>query len=605
MFGKLGECLVRRPLVWVGCWVAIAAALLLTNPSLTQMARERPVAILPSRAPSLVATQQMTDAFHEPGAQTTLLAVLTDDKGLGPADEVVYRTLVDALRRDNQSVVALQDFLSAPPLRQTLTSKDQRAWYLPIGLPGELGSAELHDAYGRVADIVKRSVAESALTASLAGPPATEADLTDLGARELPLIEAATALTLLVIVLIVYRNPVTGLLPLLTTGIALLVAQSTVAAFSQAGLAISNPAIVLMTGVTCGAGVSYAIFLISRYQDYVRLAVDSDLAVKKALVSVGNSIAVSAATVAVACLGMTFTRLGVFRTVGPVLAIAICVTLLAEVTLLPAMLVLAGRRGWITPRRDHCTGFWRRSETRIARRPTVYLVASVTVLIMLAGGARLIRDNYDDRKTLPDWASSSVGYATLARHFSVNSAIPQYLVVHTPEVLTGPDAVAALRKAARRVQEMPDIAMPRETSQLSVGEFDNVSEVFANADGLLESLAGSTDPPGGDTTVADATTTVTTMRALGFAIAVDVANIADELPDAPRAVPGVVNTGSASSKQAEMAIHGVLVERDEQVNAVTHIGDFFGTGPNGEKSVAAADNGLICVVGVEMEAAAT
>ncbi len=527
VFGRLGDCVVRWPLVFIGFWVALAAGLLLTVPSLTQLARERPVANLAPDAPALVAARQMAAAFHESGSQTILLVVLSDDKGLGPADEGVYRTLVDELGQETQSVVTLQEFLSAPRLRDVMTSKDHRAWYLPIGLAGELGSPQLHEAYGRVADIVKHAVAGSTLTASLAGPPATDADLTDIGARDLPLIEAAIALMLLIIVVIFYRNPVTTLLPLITTGVSLVTAQAVVAGFCQLGLDISNLAIVLMTGVTCGAGMGYAILLISRYHDYVLLNGDSDLAVRKALTSVGTVIAASTATLAVTFLGMIFTRLGVFKTVAPVLATTICVTLLATVTLLPAMLALAGRRGWIAPRSDITTGFWRRLGMRIVRRPKAYLLASMTALIILAGGAHLLRDNYDDRKSLPDSADSSVGYAALTRHFSVNSTIRQYLVVHSPNNLTGPDTIAALRKMAQRVREMPDIAMPQDITQLPGGNSDDASGVFFDADGLLDSLAGTPSESGGNTTLEDVASTVTTMRALGFAIAIDVVNIAD------------------------------------------------------------------------------
>jgi putative drug exporter of the RND superfamily len=529
VFGRLGDFVVRWPLVVIGFWVALAAGLLLTLPSLAQMASARPVAILPSDAPALVATQRMTQAFHESGSQTILLVVLTDDKGLGPADEGVYRTLVDKLGQDPESVVMLREFLSAPPLRDVMTSKDHRAWYLPIGLAGELGSPQLHEAYERVADIVKQTVAGSTLTASLAGPPATDADLTDIGARNLHLIEAATALMVWIILLIIYRNAVTTLLPLMTTGIALVTARSIVAGFCQLGLNISNLAIVLMTGIMCGAGTGYGVFLISRYHDYVRLGADSDQAVKKTLTSVGKVIVVSAATVAVTFLGMIFTRLGVFTAVGPVVAIAIGVALVAAMTLLPAMLALAGRRGWIAPRRDITAGFWRRSGMRIARRPMAYLLASLTVLIILAGGVRLLRDNYDDRKTLPGSVDSSVGYAALARHFAMNSTIRQYLVVQSPLSLWDPETHAALKRMAQRISEMPDIAMPQDTAQLPGGDLgDEASEAFSDVDGLLDALVGTPDESGGDTTRDDAARLVTTMRALGFAIAIDVANIADQ-----------------------------------------------------------------------------
>ena len=87
-----------------------------------------------------------------------LLAVLTNENGLGPADEDVYRTLVAKLRQDTRNVVMLQDFLTTPPLRDVMTSKDKKAWFLPIGLAGTLGSPQAFDSYTRVAETVKQTV---------------------------------------------------------------------------------------------------------------------------------------------------------------------------------------------------------------------------------------------------------------------------------------------------------------------------------------------------------------------------------------------------------------------------------------------------------------
>ena len=94
---------------------------------------------------------------------------------------------------------------------------------------------------------------------------------------------------------------------------------------------------------------------------------------------------------------------------------------LAAVTLLPAIIVLTGRRGWIKPRRELTTRFWRRSGIRIVRRPRANLVASLIVLLLLAGCLGVVRYNYDDRKALPDSVESSIGYAAMDRHFPLNS----------------------------------------------------------------------------------------------------------------------------------------------------------------------------------------
>ena len=133
VFSLLGNAVVRWPWVVVACWVVLAVSLPLTFPSLTQMVQQRPVAILPPDAPVAVATREMTRAFHESGSENVLLVVLSNDKGLGPADETAYRKLADTLRVNTHDVVMLQDFGTTPAIREVMTSKDGKAWILPVG----------------------------------------------------------------------------------------------------------------------------------------------------------------------------------------------------------------------------------------------------------------------------------------------------------------------------------------------------------------------------------------------------------------------------------------------------------------------------------------
>ena len=155
----------------------LAIVLILTTPTLEEVSQKHPVAILPDNAPSLVAAEKMTKAFHEDGDQSIAVVVLADDKGLGPADETVYRKLVDTLHKDTKDVVMVQDFLSAAPLRELLTSKDNKAWLLPVALPGDLGSPQSKQAYTRVDNLIHHTVAGSTLTAYVTGPASTVADM--------------------------------------------------------------------------------------------------------------------------------------------------------------------------------------------------------------------------------------------------------------------------------------------------------------------------------------------------------------------------------------------------------------------------------------------
>jgi putative drug exporter of the RND superfamily len=461
----LGGFVTRFPWLVIGFWAVLALLVPLTIPSLTEMSERNPIAVLPADAPSSIATKEMTKAFQEAGSENTLVVLLTHDdesKPLTQPDEQTYRTLVDRLRGDTGDVVMLQDFVSTPQLRETLSSKDGKAWILPIGLNGELGTPEAYGAFERVSDIVEHSVEGTTLKPYLTGPAATVADLTAAGASDRMPIELAIAVMLLIILVIVYRNPVTMFLPLLTIGASLMSAQALVALTSLlTGLAISNQTIVLMSAMIAGAGTDYAVFLIARYHDYVRMGEDPVRAVRHSMVSIGKVVAASAATVGITFLGMGFAKLGVFSTVGVALAIAIAVAFLAAVTLLPAVLTIAGPRGWVAPRAERMSTFWRRMGIRIVRRPKTHLVGSLAVLLVLASCAGLVHFNYDDRKQLRDSAESSIGYAALDRHFSVNQTIPEYLFIQSSQDLRTPQALADLEQLAQRVSQVPGVAMVR------------------------------------------------------------------------------------------------------------------------------------------------
>ncbi|MFI5506560.1 RND family transporter [Mycobacterium sp. NPDC051804] len=458
---RLAEVVVRWPWAVIAVWIAMAVALPVTVPSLNEMAQRHPLAILPSDAPSSVAARQMSEAFHESGSDNLLVVAFINESGLEQKNEATYRKVVDTLRDNVTDVAMVQDFITTPQLRPFLTSEDKTTWVLPVGLAGELGTPRAYEAFNRVTAMIDHAVAGSEpLTVYVTGPAATVADLTVAGDNDRLPIEIAIGFLVLIVLLLVYRNPITMLLPLAAIGMSLLTAQGVVAGVSELfGLGVSNQSIIFLSAMIAGAGTDYAVFLISRYHDYLRQGEGFDSAVKRAMTSIGKVITASAATVGITFLGISFAKMGVFSTIGVACAIGVAMAFLAAITLLPAILVLAGPRGWVKPRRELTTRFWRRSGVRIVRRPKTHLVASLLVLAILAGCATLVRYNYDDRKALGPLAPSSIGYAALEQHFPISRAVPEYILVQSPRDLRTPQALADLEQMAQRVSQLPNISL--------------------------------------------------------------------------------------------------------------------------------------------------
>lgn len=457
-----GRMIVRHPVLVIATWLVIAGSLFAAIPPLAVVAQRNPPDFLPKDSPTIAAGQQMKVAFNEAGATNLVAVILVNENGLTDQDEDTYRKIVENLRARTDIVVSMQDFISIKEIRPAMSSKDGKAWNLPVSLNGTMGTGPGQKAYREAVKIIEETTAGTTLTPSIVGAAATMEDVTDIALRDQLLIEVSTVVTVLLILIIVYRNLIAMVIPLLSIGICLAVAQQVVAGLGLLGLGLAPQTIVLITGMMVGAGVDYAVFLFSRYQEHLRGGMATDAAIVAALVSIGEVIAGSAGTVAITFLALSFATLSVFSTVGPALAVTIFIGFLGSITLLPAFIVLAGRKGWVNPRKDITGPMWRRMGVSIVRRPKLNLFGSLVVLMALAGCALLVDFNYDDRKNLPTDSESNQSYETMNAHFPASASIQQFIVVHSDtQDLRSPRALADMEQMANRISQLPDIAAVR------------------------------------------------------------------------------------------------------------------------------------------------
>ncbi len=397
----------------------------------------------------------------------------------------------------------VQDFVSTPALRQLMVSKDNKAFYMAVTLKAPAGSPESSEAYNRVSQVIEQATTGSELATHVTGQAAVVGDMSLVSARDMHLIEIATALMVMTILLVIYRRPITALMPLIAIGVSVVSAQGVVSALTRVGLNVNATTVVLMTAMIVGAGTDYAVFLISRYHEYLRSGVDSDEAVQKALGSIGKVIAASAATVAVTFLGMIFTRLPAFTSVGPALAVSIAVAFFAAVTLLPAILVLAGRRGWVTPRAPLTSRLWQRSAINIVRRPKSHLFVSLAVLIALGGCALMMNPTFNDRMQLPASAESNQGYTAMADHFSTSALLPEYIYIQSPHDLRNSQSLADMEQMAQRVAQLENVTAVRGITR-PTGQPVDQTKISYQAGQVGSTLEGASSQISGKTSDLDA-----------------------------------------------------------------------------------------------------
>ncbi len=451
---------VRRAAWVVGAWLAFTVVMNVAVPQLEVIAGQDSSPMVPDDAPSMVAVNAMDEAFGNGGSESYIVVAMERAAGLTATDRRYAESLVTELAKDEDDVAFVQD-IRRPELRKALTSDDRQARYLLVGITGATGAPASMRQVTAVREIV-REHAPDGLTVEVTGPTATVVDLTTETEHSVVRITIVTIGLIALILFLIYRAVAIPLIVLGVVGLGLGVGRAVVAwCGMQDFFAVSTFSGSFLTAIVLGAGTDYAVFLVARYHEQRRLGVEPAQAAAIAATRVGGVIAGSAVTVVLATLCMVFADLGFFNTTGPAVAVSIAVNLVLSLTLTPALLALAGKRGWAEPRESKAAGVWQRVADLVATHPVRMLAASAVPLVLLAALFPLVDLSYDIRDPLPDDAESNRGYALLARHFPVNEVLPDYVVIQADHDLRNTRDLALIERASAAVAQHEGVALVR------------------------------------------------------------------------------------------------------------------------------------------------
>src|SRR5499427_7674788 len=252
----------------------------------------------------------------------------------------------------------------------------------------------------------------------------------------------------IVILLITYRSPVLWLLPVISSGVALIIAEAVVYLFAaHAGLTVNAQSAGILYVLVFGASTDYALLIVARYREELRRHDRRHAAMAEALRRAGPAIIASGSTVILALLTLLAAELNSTKDLGPVLAIGVAVGMLVMLTLLPALMVVFPR-GIFWPYRPAfgspeptTRGTWARVGWRIATRPRLTWVITAVILGVMALGLTGLKANgltvAQGFRGHPD---SVTGQTVLAAHFPAGAGEPVI-------VIGNPHEAAALRAA--------------------------------------------------------------------------------------------------------------------------------------------------------------
>ena len=448
--------------------------------------------------------------FEDPASESSRAAAVAAEKlGRDEADVVVVYRSDSATVDDPTFERAVTGTLGALPrdvVERTTTfwstkapqlvSEDRRATYAVLHLAGD--DAQREEAVGEI----EGSLAAPGLTSTIGGTDVVSRDINERVGEDIARAEMLSIPVLLVLLVIIFGSVAAAALPL-AIGTAAILGAFTVLRGISYGTDVSIFALNVVTILGMGLAIDYGLFVVSRFREELRRGRSVDDAVARTMATAGRTVAVSGLTVAVALGGLTIFPQVFLRSMGFGGIAAVVVAMVAALTLLPALLSVLGHRvdalairPLLRRRRAAAsdTGRWSRLAGSVMRRPVLYAVGIVAILLAL--GLPFLRVSFGgiDTRALPAGTESRVASEVIDRDFTANATSPIEAVV------TGdPTAWAGAVRALPGVTSAQVTGTAGDTSRVSIGYA--ADPMSGEARDLVSRVRDVPAPPGGEVLV--------------------------------------------------------------------------------------------------------
>lgn len=436
MFRWLGSMAARHRHAVIAGWLALAAVLIVTAPPLDEISSTDQRDFLPANAPFAAAQAVFERTFPTEFAASSTVILIDAGEGGDVRAPAVWDYIAaaaaylnsDAAPENVSEVAAPTD---DPLLADALISPDKRIALVSAALTTPTDALQTTAAVKEIDEWLKANppqgfavyqTGEAGLNAQAEESTFTTIDRTLF----------ITFALVIVALLLIYRSPVSPLIPLFSVTVAFITTIGLIGHMARLDvitvIAQVNAMIVV---VMYGAGTDYNLFLISRFREEMADNPGVVQATRRTVHMVGETITSSAGTIFVGFMAMVFTEMGMLRSAGPMLAVGIVVSLLAGLTLTPALLATLGNRAFWPGKASHrSTGrYYEATSKLVSSRPLLAIIVIVVLMLPFSVYGLTRQVNYDFVAELPENIPSVQAYTLLRQHMGGGNLFPLNVIV--------------------------------------------------------------------------------------------------------------------------------------------------------------------------------
>jgi putative drug exporter of the RND superfamily len=356
------------------------------------------------------------------------------------------------------------------------------------------------DVQGRIVPALHEvvAVAPPELAVYVTGEAAVNYDLMDSIMVGVAKAERFVLPIILIVLVIIFGSVVAALLPL---GLGLVSVSVTMGLFYLYAVRypVHDASTSLISMLGMGVGVDYALFMVTRFREELATGLSSAEAARRTVKTSGKAIIFSGATVVVSVASLYLVNVQIIRSLSLAMALVVIISVLAAVTLLPALLAVLGPRvnSLRIPLLRPATGdqtekVWYRWAHSMMRRPWLFTTLALIPLLLVAYPTILMKTGSPGASLLPEEAGARKGYAILESQFSAASLSPIEVIVRVPHGTVADETnLPRLYDLVEQIKKDPEVSSV--VSHLSLQDgwgLDRYREIYVTEPAKLSDLPG-------------------------------------------------------------------------------------------------------------------
>ena len=482
---SLARASSRHPWRVIGAWGVLFLVMVGVSSSLLSGVLTNDISF--TNKPESIKAQDVIDqqfSTTELGASTEYVIVHSDSLTV---DDPAYQTFVKQLQA---TLASKTDLVAAPPstyydaLAQSpdaaaaLVSKDKHYTLIPIAI-----TKDDTPTIEGIRDTLASATADG-FTLQLAGQATLNADFTTIAEQDARKGESIGIMVALIVLVVVFGAIVAALVPIGMAIVAIGIALGITALVGQMvefNLFVTN--IISMIGLA--VGIDYSLFIVSRFREERKKGFEKIEAIGAAGATANRAVFFSGMTVVLALLGMFIIPTTIFRALAAGAIFVTLVAIVSSMTLLPAVLAKLGdrinwprlsKRARLDTPHDVPGGFWDLITRVVMKRPWVFLIGSVLILVGLGSFYfQLNKGSSTDIAQLPD-VPAKAAFLTLEREFAGGLTDPAEIVVVGN--VGSSEAQAAVTKLQDAIAQKPIFSPETQVQTAPDGSAVQVSAYF-------------------------------------------------------------------------------------------------------------------------------